>query len=65
MKFLKKNLSPNTIMSLLLLVVFSALLGMGVLLVRTKLLQNTQNLGMSLAQSYGAEEEMYLERYRQ
>ena len=65
MKTIKKTLSPNTIMSLLLLAVFSALLVMGVFLVRTKLLQNTQNLGMSLAQSYGTEEELYLERYRQ
>ena len=65
MKSLKKNLSSNTIMSLLLLVVFSALLVTGIFMVRTKLLQNVQNFGMSLAQSYGAEEEMYLERYRQ
>ncbi len=62
---MKKSISLNTLLSMLLLVVFLALLVMAVSLVRQKLLQNTQDLGMSLAQSYGAEEEMYIKSFRQ
>ena len=65
MKKMKKTISLNTVLSLLLLVVFLALLVTGVSLVRKKLLQNTQSMGMSLAQSYGSEEEMHIETFRQ
>ncbi|WP_283115602.1 hybrid sensor histidine kinase/response regulator [Intestinimonas timonensis] len=36
----------------------------GVILVRAKLLQNTQDLGMSLAESYAAEEELQVTTFR-
>lgn len=62
---IKKKVSLNTGLSLLLLVVFLALLAMGVSLVRTKLLQNTQDMGMSLAQSCAAEEEMHTQTFQQ
>ena len=41
-----------------------SLLAFGVILVRTKLLQNTQDLGMSLAQSYASEEELHVSTFR-
>ena len=48
----------HLVVSVLLLVVTAALLGTAILLVRTKLLQNTQNLGSALARSYALEEEL-------
>ena len=65
MKNLKKKVSLNTVLSILLMVVFLTLLILGVSLVRTKLLQNTQDMGMSLAQSYAAEEEMHIQTFQQ
>lgn len=53
----KKRLVLNA----LLLVVVAAMLVTGILLVRVKLLQNTQNLGNALARSYGLEEELFLD----
>ncbi|OUQ81569.1 cache domain-containing protein [Flavonifractor sp. An100] len=63
---MRKNLrlSTNTGLSILLLAVFVVLLLMSVVLVRTKLLQNTQDLGMSLAESIAAEEESSLVTFR-
>ena len=60
----KTKVSGNTALSILLLIVFVLLLSLSISLVRTKLLQNTQDLGMSLAQSYGAEEEMHIASFR-
>ena len=63
---MKKNLrlSTNTGLSILLMIVFVVLLLMSIVLVRTKLLQNTQDLGMSLAESIAAEEESRLVTFR-
>lgn len=63
---MRKNLrlSTNTGLGILLLAVFVVLLLMSVVLVRTKLLQNTQDLGMSLAESIAAEEESSLVTFR-
>ena len=55
-----RKLSLNTALSILLLLVFVVLLTLSISLVRTKILQNTQDLGMSLAQSYASEEEMHI-----
>ena len=51
----------HLVVSVLLLVVTAALLGTAILLVRTRLLQNTQNLGSALARSYALEEELLLD----
>ena len=59
-----KRLSINTAMSILLMVACVSMLLFGVALVRTKLLQNTQDLGMSLAESYAAEEELHVAAFR-
>lgn len=59
-----KKVSINTALSILLIVVCMSLLIFGVFLVRTKLLQNTQDLGMSLAESYAAEEELRVATFR-
>ena len=48
----------GAVLSVVLLVFVAALLLVMVGLVRTKLLQNTQNLGMALVESYSVEEEM-------
>ena len=58
------RLSANTGLSIVLLALFVILLTMSIFLVRTKLLQNTQNLGMSLAESIAAEEESHLVAFR-
>lgn len=47
----------SIIVSSLLLAFVAVLLGMTIVLVRVKLLQNTQDLGIALAHSYAAEEE--------
>ena len=44
-------------LNIILLLFVAALLASGILFVRVKLLQNTQRLGMALAQSYAVEEE--------
>ena len=51
----------HLVVSVLLLVVTAALLGTAILLVRTRLLQNTQNLGSALARSYALEEQLLLD----
>ena len=58
-----KRLSPNTGLSILLLAVCVSMLLLGVSLVRTKLLKNTQELGMALAESYASEEELHVTTY--
>lgn len=55
-----KRGSINTVLSILLMVACVSMLIFGVILVRAKLLQNTQDLGMSLAESYAAEEELHV-----
>jgi len=61
----KISISSNTALSLLMLVLVAVLLTFSIFLVRTKLLENTQDLGMALAQSYAVEEEMHLDNLRQ
>lgn len=65
MKSKKNFISSNTALSILMLVLVAVLLMFSIFLVRTKLLENTQNLGMALAQSYAVEEEMHLDNFRQ
>lgn len=65
MKDRKISISSNTVLSLLMLVLVAVLLTFSIFLVRTKLLENTQDLGMALAQSYAVEEEMHLDNFRQ
>ena len=65
MKDRKISISSNTALSLLMLVLVAVLLTFSIFLVRTKLLENTQDLGMALAQSYAVEEEMHLDNFRQ
>ncbi|MGN8969718.1 hybrid sensor histidine kinase/response regulator [Intestinimonas sp. HCP28S3_D6] len=59
-----KRGSINTALSILLMIACVSMLIFGVILVRTKLLQNTQDLGMSLAESYAAEEELRVATFR-
>lgn len=59
-----KRGSINTVLSILLMVACVSMLIFGVILVRAKLLQNTQDLGMSLAESYGAEEKLQVTTFR-
>ena len=59
-----KRGSINTVLSILLMVACVSMLIFGVILVRAKLLQNTQDLGMSLAESYAAEEELQVATFR-
>lgn len=59
-----KRGSINTVLSILLMVACVSMLIFGVILVRAKLLQNTQDLGMSLAESYAAEEELQVTTFR-
>lgn len=59
-----KRGSINTVLSILLMVACVSMLIFGVILVRSKLLQNTQDLGMSLAESYAAEEELQVATFR-
>ena len=64
MKSKKNFISSNTALSILMLVLVAVLLTFSIFLVRTKLLENTQDLGMALAQSYAVEEEMHLDNFR-
>ena len=50
----------SVVLNIVILAVVAVLLVFVILLVRVKLLQNAQNLGDALVQSYGAEEEMSL-----
>ena len=49
MKSKKNFISSNTALSILMLVLVAVLLTFSIFLVRTKLLENTQDLGMALA----------------
>ena len=60
----RSKISLNTGLSILLLLVFVTLLVLSISLVRTKMLQNIQSLGMSLARSYASEEEMHILSFR-
>lgn len=51
----------STVLSGVILLVVAAMLIVGVLLVRTKLLQNAQDMGTALARSYAMEEESNLD----
>ena len=55
--------SINTVLSFVLLLLIALLMFISVSLVRDKLMHNTQEMGMSLAQSYGAETELRLDDY--
>ena len=63
-KLHRLQLSVNTVLSILLLSVFVALLALSISLMRSKILQNAHNLGMSLAHSYSTEEEGHLNSFR-
>lgn len=65
MKSKKNFISSNTALSMLILALVAVLILFSVFLVRVKLLENTQNLGMALAKSYAVEEEMHLDSFRQ
>lgn len=54
----------NNILNIAILIVVLAVIVMTILLVRQKLLKNTQELGMSLAQSLASEEEVNISSYR-
>ena len=54
----------HTALSILLMAACVSMLIFGVVLVRNKLLQNTQDLGMSLAESYASEEELHVSTFR-
>ncbi len=58
-----KRLSVNTALSILLIAACVSMLLFGISQVRVKLLQNTQDLGMSLAESYAAEEEVHVSTF--
>ena len=58
-----KHIASGAVISLLMLLVVAVLITSTILLVRVKLLQNTQTMGMSLAQSYGVEEEIHLHSF--
>ena len=57
------KLSVSTALSILLLAAVLLMLTLGISMVRNKLLQNTQELGMSLAKSYAGEVEMKINTY--
>lgn len=54
----------NNLLNIFILVVVLVTIVLSILLVRQKLLQNTQELGMSLAKSYASEEELYISSFR-
>lgn len=62
----KRNtgVSLHLVLSITLLLFISALMGFTIHLVRTKLLQNTQQLGMALVKSYALEEESQINSFR-
>ena len=61
MKMRREHHWANLVLSGLLLVFVAALLAITIALVRSKLLQNAQNFGMALVQSYAIEESMNIE----
>ncbi len=64
-KFYRLPKASSGLLSFLMLVFVAVLLVLSILLVRTKLLQNADNMGMALAKSYAMEEEMSLSSLRQ
>lgn len=62
-KYKWKIFMTNLLNILVLIIVFVTLL-FSILLVREKLLQNTQDLGMALAQSYASEEETHISAFK-
>lgn len=60
----KWKLYYNNILNITILIIVLAAIIMTILLVRQKLLQNTQELGMALAQSLASEEEVNIASYR-
>lgn len=61
MKMRRGHRGANLILSGALLVFVAVLLSVTIVLVRSKLLQNAQNFGMALVQSYAIEETMSIE----
>ena len=59
----RKTLAVN-LLTLLQLAVFLLILVLGVLLIRSKLLTNAENMGQALAQSYAEQEEMQIASFR-
>lgn len=59
----QKTLAGN-ILTVLQLVVFLLVLVLGVLLVRSRLLSNAENMGLALAQSYAEKEELQIASFR-
>ena len=59
----KKNVYFTIIINVLTLLCVSFILVVGISMVRTKLLKNAQNMGMSLAVSYGLEEEQNIRMF--
>lgn len=58
-----RRFSVNTVLSFVLLLLIALLMFISVSLVRDKLMHNTQEMGMSLAESYAAETELRLDDY--
>lgn len=54
----------GNMLTVLQLVVFLLILVLGVLMVRSKLLNNAENMGLALAQSYAEKEEMQIASFR-
>lgn len=54
----------GNMLTVLQLVVFLLILVLGVLMVRLKLLNNAENMGLALAQSYAEKEEMQIASFR-
>ena len=54
----------GNMLTVLQLVVFLLILVLGVLMVRSKLLNNAENMGLALAQSYVEKEEMQIASFR-
>lgn len=59
----RKTLAGN-MLTVLQLVVFLLVLILGVLMIRSKLLNNAENMGLALAQSYAEKEEMQIASFR-
>lgn len=61
---MKKKLLHNTYFNLIILVIFAMLSLFSIILVRTKLLQNAQEMGTYLARNYSTEEEVNMMIYQ-
>ena len=60
----KRRTLAGNMLTVLQLVVFLLILVLGVLMVRSKLLNNAENMGLALAQSYAEKEEMQIASFR-